>query len=735
MKWIKVFSRPSGMILIVALFSLIRGMFFLCATPPWQAADEVTHFEAAVLYSRNFPRVRGLDSDPILQRQILESMAENNFYAYLNMPTPLETPSGFRDAPYLEAAPSKLGRPPLYYWVIGILSCHSGDVLFSLFAARFINLLFSILGIVLVGKTAGILFPRKPLPTLFAMLPVVWNPGFLHLGASVTQESWTLLISAFGFWTVASTQTQGLPRRNFLLYLIWLLSAVLTRWTLAAFMLPLAIAGSVSPLTRKKMAHPFANALIVAAILSLVLFTFWTFTGKSLLFHEVKQAASGFRLFLKDPLFPFIQHGKLLFQTFWAGFGWLTVPTPNIAVICFLCVTGFIFSGGVFARFQSADATRRVIDLCFAFIGMTIIFAGARASGQAAAVQGRYLFPAIPALGILSGAAVSEFGFPRRSIRVLGTAFLFLLFVGDSVATMGGWFYAFHWKPAAVKPARTALENIKILNGQLNGAFLDIGSPAAAEFMEGNWYAPESAPQVWFRNSAELTLPLLPEENLILKINAIPFLPPGSKSLPMDVHMNQRLIQTVNLVEGLNVYQLNVPEQLVNPGINRLHFACARAAAPFEYGLSNDRRVISAGIDTVTIDTAYSLKNALQKNLLGYWTADGPQLQLFLPAEAGIRLIHSIPFTISLRLRSGEKVLLSNANPIFVPDQRMEISRIAIRWGVVSGFQQIRIALSTGTRFPPGRLSFPGLHLLLFLMYWGTSGLAFMLGEKYLACL
>ena len=137
-------------LLIIMLFitAFSKGLVNVFSNPPWQAADEPMHLEAALVTGHSFPADFPPDeqSDPQFQKQILQVIQNHLFFDRLGLPEPVPMPGLFRDTLFIRDAPSKIGRQPLYYLLTG-LACRffTSGILEALYLCRIINLMMLLL--------------------------------------------------------------------------------------------------------------------------------------------------------------------------------------------------------------------------------------------------------------------------------------------------------------------------------------------------------------------------------------------------------------------------------------------------------------------------------------------------------------------------------------------------------------------------------------------------------------
>ena len=170
----------------IVSFRLVTGVLYSLVTPPWQSPDEPRHFEHVRLLLERGRPLTVADTDPHLQRQILQSMVDSDFWSWFFGPRPKQTPGSFR-----EIWPSHytmLHRPSLYYWLglpfLGLVSGRS--LVAQLEALRLFSVLLGVGTVLVAFLTARVLFPQDAFMALgtasfVALVPMyAWLSGMLN---------------------------------------------------------------------------------------------------------------------------------------------------------------------------------------------------------------------------------------------------------------------------------------------------------------------------------------------------------------------------------------------------------------------------------------------------------------------------------------------------------------------------------------------------------------------------
>jgi len=226
---------------MILLIGLIHGLLYLTLVPPWQHYDEPNHFEVVWLVANRalFPAPR--DSDPGMNRQVVESMVRHGFYRGTGVPD-LQSSDPLRIGGY-----SQIGEAPLYYWLaaIPVAAARTAGIDAQLYLARFNSLLLYLLSLTAAwGVTRELTSEGSPL-RLLAPLCLTLLPAYADVMTSVNNDVGAVAAFAFFLWGGVRLVKSGLRGgKTTLLNLLWTLGAALAcamMKTTVLLALPLAL--------------------------------------------------------------------------------------------------------------------------------------------------------------------------------------------------------------------------------------------------------------------------------------------------------------------------------------------------------------------------------------------------------------------------------------------------------------------------------------------------------------
>jgi 4-amino-4-deoxy-L-arabinose transferase-like glycosyltransferase len=707
-----------GILIILAAF--FKGLFCLGTNLPWQAADEVTHFEASVIRTGQlFGKAEPLPNR-LLQKKILTSMARWHFYRFINVPPPPATPDKFEDTPFLESSPSKLGRPPLYYYISGIHThSKSVDLLAALYLSRLINLFLCLIAVFLVYCTAIELFPQSPQTAPIAAFFMLCHPGFWHLGTAVTQQSWIVMIGALAVWSVAGVAHKGITRRTSAAWIVTLMLAAATRWTLC-FPLILIAAVSVLPeMSRKRntarsvwrIPSGFIWVLLLTCLTGLVI---WIGSEDLLLLHELKNLGSTLTNCWKAPVSVWISNGVYIVESFWAGFGWLTIKNPPcVSILTSILTVWCIFAALYWFGWRQSD--RKIVLVLLSYILLLAITTILRGFADDPAIQGRYLFPGLPAISLVFAAPFALKSRGRIIRRIALICLAFLLVFTDLYATLGGWYYHLRIKPEWGDDTCQAMSNLEWTGQSAWGVNLQLASDSSRHFLGDGWFPSENAKKRWFRERAIVHLPLLPPAPLSLTLRVLPYQPESVTPRVLDLYWNDYPISKNVLRRGWNDVTCNVDENQVDPVSNRLLLKCPEAGSPYMQGESRDRRVLSAGVSNLMIVSGFQRNTPQFDSMQSHWLTTEEGLQICIAKNSGIRQRSRTHHSINLIRPSGKLIRLSADNPAYSPDSVCVINHVSQQFTSMEKIRKAADAIRATTQNLPGFLG--DFSVQLFLLF------------------
>jgi 4-amino-4-deoxy-L-arabinose transferase-like glycosyltransferase len=271
----------------------------------------------------------------------------------------------------------------------------------------------------LTYRIAQHVFPTQPALALGSTALVAFNPQFLHLSGAVGNDVPAALCSAAVLLMCVRLVREGPSMRAHVILGVLLGLSLLTKFHLLALVAPIAVACLLSAWpTRNWRAVLKASVIILglAAILS-----GWWFlrnwqlyddpTGLNKLGQLWARRSPGGNWWAVGQELPY------LWSSLWGRFGYGQVPLSTtiyrgLLVFCLVALAGYLLSGG--RRFASPGTLLPLITAVVVFVGVVTYYMLIQPAGA----MGRFLFPVLPAFGILLIGGLGRF-FPVRYARRL----------------------------------------------------------------------------------------------------------------------------------------------------------------------------------------------------------------------------------------------------------------------------------------------------------------------------
>ncbi len=414
---------PAAAILIVFL---VVGILYAVYTPRWQAPDEPAHYNyiRALATGEGFP--------------ILETGDYNQ--AYLSR----LTSEGFPPELSVATLEYEDHQPPLYYLLATpIYWLSSGSVI----ALRLFSLLLGGVGVVMVMAILREFWPEHAGLAWLGGGIIAFIPQFVAMMATINNDALTLALLWLWLW-LALRYLRGQAGPGVLGGVLGLLLLTKSTGYGALLLTPLLII-----LRLRRMGYPLRRGIREGGFIlgpALVLGAVWW--GRNIVVYGWPDvlglirhdsivigqprtadwiAGAGLLPFLKDAL-------RTTFRSFWGQFGWMGVVLDEriylgLAIFSVIGVwgagwrLGMRLRNGLEARQRDGLlllATSALITLTL-FVGYNLTFVQH---------QGRYLFPALPLIGLTFAA-----GFDHLLDRQLAVGTALLMFLALVIAGIVGW--------------------------------------------------------------------------------------------------------------------------------------------------------------------------------------------------------------------------------------------------------------------------------------------------------
>ncbi|HQE91162.1 MAG TPA: glycosyltransferase family 39 protein [Anaerolineae bacterium] len=413
---------PAAAILMIFL---VVGVLYALNTPAWQAPDEPAHYN----YIRALAEGRGL---PVMEPGDYDQ-------AYLSR----LTAEGFPPELSVATLEYEDHQPPLYYLLAAPLYRLSGG---SIVALRIFSLLLGAVGVAMVMAILREFWPERPGLAWLGSGIVAFIPQFVALMAAINNDALTLALLWLWLWlALRYLRGQTAP---------WLLGGMLGLLLLTkstgygAIVLAVGVIALRARRTGQSWRRSVREGLLILGP-ALVLGALWWTRNiavygwpdvMGLRRHDsvvVGQPRTADWI-ARDGLFAFLSGAfRTTFRSFWGQFGWMGVVLDariyqGLAIFSVLCVWGAVWWLRGELRTGLEVRQRDGLLLLGASALITLgLFAGYNLTFVQH--QGRYLFPALPLVGLVAAA-----GLDRLMEHKLAVVTALLLLLGIVVLGVAG---------------------------------------------------------------------------------------------------------------------------------------------------------------------------------------------------------------------------------------------------------------------------------------------------------
>jgi hypothetical protein len=414
-----ILTRPS---LVIIIAYLIVGALYAWYTPIWQAPDEPAHYNyiRTLASGEGFPVMESGDYN----QQLLQRLTAERF--------PREVS--------IELLEYEDHQPPLYYlFATPIFWMSNGSV----FALRLFSLLLGAVGVMMLLDILQFFFPETPYLVWLGGGTAAFVPQFLSITASVNNDALTFALLWLWLWLgLKFLQGSGSP---------WMLGAVagallVTKTTGygVLILMPLVVL-----LRQRRMGHPWHWAVREGAQMllpALALGALWW--GRNLLIYgwpDVMGLQAHNAVVEGQPLTEdwLVQYGagpllqmslRTTFQSFWGQFGWMgVVLDPRLylalALLSILAVVGALWRLSAWLR-GAIRARRRDGLILVGVSGLITMGMFLWHNLTFVQHQGRYLFPALPVVGLIAALGLIQWRERRFAVSAALVIALVTLILG-----------------------------------------------------------------------------------------------------------------------------------------------------------------------------------------------------------------------------------------------------------------------------------------------------------------
>ena len=414
-----------GVLALIAVLYLALAVGWARATPPWDNPDEPAHWNYVryVAQTGTLPVLRPGD----YPQQEVERLKSARF------------PPGSN----VDAIRYESHQPPLYYALAAVAyKLTAGmSLVRQVEAIRLLSALFGLLTIGVSWRIARGLLPAEPALALATAAFVAFVPMHVNMTAAIDNDALGDLLLATTVLGLLRFVQRGLGVRGAIVVGLPMGLAVLTKVT-TLIVFPLALFAALLHLWRagrNDKLHPLL-ALGLSCLAAVAVWGWWVV--RNLLTYGpgdplalringlvVSQPGTG-------PLTPATawRFVTISFDSFWAQFGWMGIPVPQVypplTLLSVLAAFGLVVAllRGLRPGW-TASVQGKATEVALVLAWPLLVAAGdVEYNLTFLQAQGRYLFPAIGGIGLFFMLGLSRLAGPRLSALALAaTSLLFFL--------------------------------------------------------------------------------------------------------------------------------------------------------------------------------------------------------------------------------------------------------------------------------------------------------------------
>lgn len=412
------------LIVLFFVFVFIQGFLFIFIIPPYQSPDETHYFTYGVLLSKSSELHS--EEHKKLDRDVMDSMAVFHSWKYMNLPQPDLFPEWMRELHfYYGISDLYMKRAPLYYLAIAFIVkiLQPKEIIGQFYVVRGFSFFLFLLTIYFTYLSAKLVFKDHIGYTLAGVCFVGMLPQFLIISTSINPVNLVIFLSSVFLYVILYSLFKGKYLWTVLLGPFIITMGFFTHRG-ALFMIPPYMVYLLILLIQSfKQRIKLLKYLAVLGVLLVLIIGIYFISSHvfpdSLLeklntesgIEYLKSQWNQFMHYIKDGISIDTSRSVYwfmdgFFKSFWFFAGWLRfgylIDIYSIFMVIFV-----LFVIGIFKYAYSYLGRRKVfIDFqAFLILGAVVlpILIGTLIHcfpGHTAA-QGRYLFPAISAIGIL----------------------------------------------------------------------------------------------------------------------------------------------------------------------------------------------------------------------------------------------------------------------------------------------------------------------------------------------
>ena len=418
---------PFQWLLPLCFFCL--GLIYIYAAPHFEASDSIAHVGMIkwIADHEGALPVQSADHSQLYRQQA--SQPPLYYYMMATIWTALDTSDFdefFRLSPFaIVGDPMRLGnRNRIFYRQPYPPNLHQGTSL-ALYVIRLVTLGMGTVAVAAVYQSARTVLPRRRDFAALACALTAFNPQFIFISASVSNDGLVIMLSALITWQMLAMLRDGFQTRRSLVLALLVALASLAKLSGLVFAALLILAG-IWILIRTRDRRGFLVLLGAALVIWLVLAGWWFLRNLALYQEPFGTAAMLEYVGRRQTTIPQLlaQEFQGLRISFWGLFGAFSILTRDIHyqlmdALTLVSAAGFLVFAAKHRRDKFTFAAICFLVIILAVACLTLFWW----STQTTASTGRLLFPYITAISLLMAMGLTALRIPALLVALPMLAF------------------------------------------------------------------------------------------------------------------------------------------------------------------------------------------------------------------------------------------------------------------------------------------------------------------------
>lgn len=396
---------------------LLRGLLYSAIIPPWQAPDEIAHFEYTRLLYEKRRLLTQRDESLSLQRRVVSSLYEHKFWRHVGLQSPDPIPLSLRELPFVGKI-SFLNRPSLAY-LLGALSLAPvlrQDIAVQLYSVRMASVALSILTVWLGFLATKEAYPNDSFLLVAVPAFIAFLPMRTYLVSAVNEEALAEFFASLTIYLLIKVLTRGPSLVRVISLGLTLTLALWTKAT-AAFLAPLTLMAVLIYLIgngwRWSSAAVKRSSLLFGMMLIFPVFAVRVSPAYAIFLQFISRAPSlvSPTNYSAEAILGYWNAFLSAYRSFWGIFGWMALPLDDVwydlaSLLTLASLIGLTFfvlqimKSPVQEKLERGMVFSLIVSAAFLSVGSLMALIVVLPQGRFLG-QGRYVFPAILPFSIL----------------------------------------------------------------------------------------------------------------------------------------------------------------------------------------------------------------------------------------------------------------------------------------------------------------------------------------------